>query len=324
MKFSTQSNNVNDVLLVDGITRAGKFLLGKVVSEFENVEFFQSIPILEHIPYIYEHGGISEDSAISLIQSSIDYAVYCQLLGRGLNHRVLDRSSIYHSSDSTLYLKRQFENLNNDDILKLMKKSHKSFLFVTHNILTNINIFLEAYPKLKMIHIVRNPIDLVSSWNNKNYGNINNKDFLTMVPNIEKNDMSIPWWSSKWDDNHIKILGIDFIIKSIKSIIDLTTKTISSLSEEEKKKILIVRYEDLMLNPEIEMEKISSFLEKPINHQVTNITLNEGLPNQNILNKTRDNAASIYEMASKKYRLDLENMEFNYLNSDNYCGLNFS
>jgi hypothetical protein len=318
MKFSTQSNNVDDVLLVDGITRAGKFLLAKVVSEFENVEYFQSLPILEHIPYIYSNAGITGDSAISLIQSSIDYAVYNQFLGRGLNHRALDRSSIYHSSDSIMYLKRQFENLENDDILQLMKRSNKSFLFATHNILTNINIFLEAYPNLKMIHIVRSPVDLVYSWNKKNYGKVNDADFLTMAPNIEKNNFVLPWYCSDWDDKYKKIRGVDFIIKSIKSLIDLTTKTISSLNEEDKKKILIVKYEDLIKNPISEIEKISVFLEKPVNYQVTNILRNEGLPNPNILNKRKEKVDLIYKLSSEEHRLDLEKMEFNYLNADNY------
>ena len=106
MKFSIKTNNVENVLLVDGITRTGKFLLSKIVSEFEDIEFFQSLPVLEHIPYMFGLGGMGGDAAISLIKSTIDYAAYDQFLGRGLNHRVLDRSSIYNSSDSASYLKR--------------------------------------------------------------------------------------------------------------------------------------------------------------------------------------------------------------------------
>ena len=321
MKFSIKTNNVENVLLVDGITRTGKFLLAKIVSEFEDIEFFQSLPALEHIPYMFGLGGMSRDTAISLIKSTIDYAAYDQFLGRGLNHRVLDRSSIYNSSDSASYLKRQFENLESNDILRLMRSNSKSFFFVAHNILANVDIFLDAYPRLKMIYIVRNPVDLVYSWNRKEYGKVNSKDFLTMSPDIEKNGYSVPWYYSNWSDEYKKLGEIDLIVKSIKTILALTAKKISSLSDIEKRKIHIIRYEDLVTNPLNELKKVEVFLGKPINCQVKDILLKEGLPNKSIVDKQEEKSKFIFDLTSEKYTKILKNMELDYLNGDDYCGL---
>ncbi len=97
MNFSIRNNKVENVLLVDGITRTGKFFLAKIVSEFKEIEFFQYLQVLEQVPYIYGIGGMHKDAAIALIKSTVDYGVYNQILGRNLNHRVLDRSSIFNS-----------------------------------------------------------------------------------------------------------------------------------------------------------------------------------------------------------------------------------
>jgi hypothetical protein len=331
VKFSIKTNNVENVLIVDGITRSGKFLLAKIVSEFEDIEFFQYLPVLEHIPYLFGLGGMRRDAAISLIKSTIDYAAYDQFLGRGLNHRALDRSSIYNSSDSASYLKRQLENLESNDILRLMRNNSKSFFFVTHNILANIDIFLDAYPRLNMIYIVRNPVDLVYSWNRKRHGEDNSKDFLgkykdlndhqTMNPDIEKSGHSVPWYYSDWSDEYKKLGETDLIVKTIKTILELTAKKILSLPDIEKQKIHIIRYEDLVTNPLNELKKVEVFLGKPINYQVKDTLLKEGLPNMGIIDKQEEKSKFIFDLTSKKYTKILKNMEREYLNGDDYCGL---
>jgi hypothetical protein len=322
MKFAINTNNVENVILLDGITRTGKFLLSKIVSEFEGVEFFQSIPVLEQIPYIFELGGVTRDAAVSLIKSSIDYASYNQFLGRGLNHRILDRSSIYNTSDSALYLKRQFENLDNKDILRLMRSDSKYFLFVTHNVLANINIFLDAYQDLKVVYIVRNPVDLVYSWNKKGYGKVNSKDFLTMSPDIERKEGSVPWYYNNWDNEYMGLGEIDLVIKSIKTLLMLTAKKFMSLSSIERSKVHILRYEDLLINPLSELKKIEDFFGKPINCKIKSMLLKEGLPNKSMLDKQEEKSNFIYKLTSEKYTRILRNMENNYLSGDDFCGFN--
>ena len=58
MNFINKDTNVENVLLVDGVTRAGKFFLAEILSGFDKVEFFQYLPLLEQIPVIYGMGKI--------------------------------------------------------------------------------------------------------------------------------------------------------------------------------------------------------------------------------------------------------------------------
>ncbi|SVE29509.1 uncharacterized protein METZ01_LOCUS482363, partial [marine metagenome] len=52
IKLSSKKDLYNQVLFLDGVGRAGKFLLGKICSNFERVETFQYVESLEHIPIL--------------------------------------------------------------------------------------------------------------------------------------------------------------------------------------------------------------------------------------------------------------------------------
>jgi hypothetical protein len=321
MNFSIRNSKVENVLLVDGITRTGKFFLAKIVSEFKGIEFFQYLQVLEQVPYIYRLGGMNKDAAIALIKSSVDYGVYNQIVGRNLNHRVLDRSSIYNSINPELYLKRQFENFETDHILQLMRGDDKKFQFVTHNALANVDILLDAYPRLNMIHIIRNPVDLVYSWYRKNYGKINSPNNLSIDPSIEKNGFAVPWYHDNWDDDYHKMGDVDLIIKSIKTLLDLNAKKVSSLSDLAKSKIFIIKYEDLVLNPLFEMKKLSNFLGVSVNAQIKQVLLREGLPNKDVMSNHNKKSKFIYELASDSSVRILNSMERDYNESKTYCNL---
>ena len=59
-----------------GVTRAGKFLLGKLVSGIDTVEHVQHIAILEQLPFLTRLGFVQEEAAISLMRITVDEHAY--------------------------------------------------------------------------------------------------------------------------------------------------------------------------------------------------------------------------------------------------------
>ena len=106
IKFVRKNILVKNLVLIDGLGRAGKFFLGKIVSGFENIEYFQYASIFEQIPYLFKLGALSEDAAICLLQNHIDEYHYYRQLGRNLNLRVDDATSIDNSLEKEIYYKR--------------------------------------------------------------------------------------------------------------------------------------------------------------------------------------------------------------------------
>ena len=110
----TQSDNilflrenllVKNLVLIDGLARAGKFFLGKIVSGFKNMEYFQYSSLLEQIPYLVKLKALREDAGICLLQNHIDEYFYYRQLGRNINLRLDDATSINNSLEKEIYLK---------------------------------------------------------------------------------------------------------------------------------------------------------------------------------------------------------------------------
>ena len=114
--INIRQETLSSPIIVDGIGRSGKFFLGKILCGLENIEYFQYVSVLEHIPYLYRLGFINEDAAISLLQVNADEHFYNMLVGRNINLRFDDGSSVINSLEPELYDKRAKMPVNNDNI----------------------------------------------------------------------------------------------------------------------------------------------------------------------------------------------------------------
>ena len=310
--FFNRPNNVKNILLADGVTRSGKFLLGKVLSGFNGVEFLQYNSALEQIPYIYGSNNIEENAGIALLKSIVDYSVYDRYLGRNLNMRVSDRSSIFNSPIFDEYLKRQYIDKSDTEVVRYMSSSSIRHLFVTHNILANIDILMKAYTDISVIHIVRNPIDLVYSWYKKGYGKINPEGVLRMNPDINIFDTTLPWFAKDWECSFSELSEVDIVIKLIKSIYDCIDNKLNNLSDLERKQILIIKYEDLILNTDKTIRGIGDFLNITYSSKLDEILVREKCPNTSTIDNHDKKSLLVFKQATTKYAEILKSMEKKY------------
>ena len=83
-----------DILLIDGLGRAGKQVVAKLASNFERVEGFQYCAGLEQFPILTFLGHLEPAPAIAFLQLMVDELVYDRMVGRNLNMRASDASSV--------------------------------------------------------------------------------------------------------------------------------------------------------------------------------------------------------------------------------------
>jgi hypothetical protein len=312
MDLYNKVSHVKNVILADGVTRAGKFFLAKFLSEFEQVEFLQYNHVLEQLPYMHGIGKIKEDVAVSMLRSTVDYATYDRSLGRNFNMRTLDRSSILNSPSADKFLKRQRFNKSDIEVRKFMHSESRRHLFVTHNVLANVNIFIKAYPNLSVVHIVRNPVELIFSWTKKGYGKLNSADFFSLNSDIDMDGIRLPWYAKNWSSDYKNLTETDMVIKSLRSLYNYINCELKSLSLKERSKIFIIKYEDLVMNTGDTVKKIENFLKTSASDNLDEILYKENCPNKNIMNNHDEKRAAVFKCASEKYANMLSNMEDNY------------
>ncbi len=308
MRLSKKPPLVEKLLLVEGITRAGKFLLANILNGFEDIEPVQLYGLLEQIPMWANLGLIDKSIAKEILRLEIDTHCYEMLIGRNLNYRKSDKSSIFNIPCCQKYLARSEEK----DIDRIMEKYNKEkpfSFFVMHELMPNIRIYFETFPQLRVVSIKRDPIDLVSSWYKRGAGRRYGIDPKVFKTPFKGKNGSVPWFLPQWNE----LSEIDRIILSIKRLNDMYEASYKSLPTKYKKKILFVLYEDILSSPKDIIKKLEKFLDKKSLPEMKLILKREKLPATEKLELRGKKLEEIKKIASKKYFNILLKLENKYL-----------
>ncbi len=251
---------VEKVVFLDGLSRAGKFLLGKVVSNYKKVDFFQYAEILEHIPVIEHLGLIEPRAALSLFQIQLDLFFYNRVIGRNLNLRQSDGSCVANATQFESIVARQKES---DGIEAVQRFRRQELLpaFLVHECLPHVKFFLQAYPKMQMINIQRHPVDIAHSWFVRGWGSRFGRDPLAFIPVIEMEGRPVPWFAGEWTRSYLSMNEKERVIMSICTLMNLDQEAYNTLDDKNKEQILFVPYEIFVEQPLTVVEKIGAFLE---------------------------------------------------------------
>lgn len=311
IKIGSRAKLVRKLLIVEGITRAGKFLLANLLHGFYGIEPVQYYGLLENIPFLEKFGLIDTETAKEILHCEIDTHCYEMLIGRNLNHRKSDKSSIYNSARPNEYLVRAKEP-DGDDALAKFKGSDSYSFFIAHELMPHIDLYFKTFPKMKIISINRSPSDLVYSWYRRGHGHRWGNDPKVFQIVFKKQHSIIPWFAVDWKEDYYKLSEIDRIIASIKTITQKGQAAYHKLSAEEKKRILFIKYEDIITKPKKVINKISDFLKKKERPEMSSILRREKIPNFIGSNSDLQKKQEILGLASHKWANELEKLEKNY------------
>ena len=146
----------------------------------------------------------------------------------------------------------------------------------------------------------RHPIDMIHSWYLKGYGNNFWENPRVQNLTIKWKQYTLPYYALGWEKEFIEETEMNRIVKMVSHIKTQEAEGFDSLSTKHKKQVLILKFEELVSNPEENLEKICIFL----NSDKTNYT-----PITILKEKER-----FPELLNKKERLKKQN-EINKLSS---------
>jgi len=258
---------VKNLLLLEGHGRSGKFLLGNIVDGFERVEHYQYVSFLEHVSHLQMLGLIQENVAQYLLKLIVDKSAHNMMTGRDLNFRYSDKSSLHKSFDVGRYTERIYAKDSPKEIISNFVKENRLSVFVTHDMMTSLQLFLKTFKGLRVIRLIRHPIDLVHSWYLRKWCMREGKDPTSFQPCFILGNNSVPWHAFHWRNKYLKLPQMDRIIQSLKNLSLIVQKNYQSLTVTQRKKILVINYENLVENTDNVIERIGEFLNSvPLKH----------------------------------------------------------
>jgi len=303
VQLANKPNLVKNILFLSGMGRAGKFLLGKIVSNFQRVEYFKFVSLIEQLPQLHDLKCMDRKSTITFLQLNVDLHIYEMAIGRNLNTRSGDSSSILNAPDFEIYKKRSkktdgmkaVEEFNNSDRLPV---------FLVHEALKYIDLYLDAFPKLSMIEIQRHPIDIVHSWHVRGWGNRqDDKDPLAFSLLIKGPNSAVPIYAAGWEVEYEGMVPVDRVVKSVLSLIKSSQSAYSNL-EGKKEQILFVTYENIFSTPNQVVQQISQFLDTEPSPNIIEFLRSEGVPKEIALKDRQNKFQELKALSGSKDLID--------------------
>lgn len=300
MKIGSRAPLVKNLLLVEGPSRAGKFVLANVITGFRGVEPIQYYDLLEHLPFLEKMGFIEKKAAQELIRATIDTHSFEMLLGRGFNYRKDDLSSIFNHPSYKQYLKRAKQS-DWDAAWKKFQKEKPYSLYVAHELMPNIEIYFEMFPDIKVISLQKSPVDLVNAWLEKHIAGRFGTDPRLMNILLNHKNGPTPWFVNGWQGEYNQLSETDRTIKAVLHIQDMYQKAYKKLRPAWKKKILVLRFEDVLFDTVKTVKKIGKFLKRDTLPGIKKIYKNLILPRPAHLAFREEMIKKIKKTASSKY-----------------------
>jgi hypothetical protein len=263
----------DNIIVITGITRSGKTLLCPIVSSLKNCEQFFFNTVVENILVMQVMKKIDFDAADHIIVKAINEIILDRLLGRNLNTRNSDLTSINSYKNKKIYLKRANSD-SNKNVHKSKELKKNFFPIMFHEALFNLDLIEKTLNKPKIINISRHPVDLITSWLKKKYG----KQFYSKIINGSYT------FNYKSEVLPFFCLGIEKIILRQKTNEDRVIKMVSNLSNifkknflksKNKKNIILIKHDSFVTKPHEHTKHIckkfklkkTSFLNKVLKEQ---------------------------------------------------------
>jgi len=311
-KFVRNNRIAKEVILVDGTPRSGKSLLGQIISSFRRVEIERVEPFLEALPILYTFKKLSKDAAVALLCREIDMKLYDSMISRNVNFRFSDRTGVFNDANTTKYIKRLFKK-EGENVLDRIEKEKPMFQLQTHDMLQKSDLFFDAFGDgLRIIEMVRHPVDLVVSMNSHGYGSDIGKNPLLWELAMKSNKYDIPYYAANWVDEYLNISPLDRIIKIIKNLIKEVKDKYELLSQSKQNQILYIPFEKFVTKPDKYIVQLTKFLDTETTTRTKKAKLKQRIPRKIDITNQEKKYNFIREKASSEYISILDELIHEY------------
>lgn len=255
IKTSRDNEMFHKVVIVDGQAGCGKTMLSPIISSFKKVELLTYMFEIEFILRLYKLKKIKKDSVVSMIKVFTDHKLYQTMMGREVNFRFSDISSVHNYSDPKIYLKR-IKDKGDENVPNIISSTKPILNFTSHDLLEHIDSLFEAYgKKLFFIEVVRHPLYMIiqQSLNMKNLINSSRDvDVYYKYKNIE-----YPHLAYGWEDVFNVINPVEKAIHMMNinsKINNIKRKKIAK--SKFRNNLLTIPFEHFVKNPKFFLKKI--------------------------------------------------------------------
>ena len=272
----------NDIIFVDGLWGSGKSLLVPIIASLRGV---QRVQIIEHLDYplqLFSIKHLGFEEACTLSRYSIDILSYNTQIGRGINLRWNDWSSLNLNTSGFKYIRRLFSK-DGDEAMQRLDKSSNALLLMPHYILPSLDVLRSTLgSRLKYMFVLRHPLFVFHHWHTYFQRYLSKREFTL---SIDHSGIKVPWFCAGHLPEDIGDFGsetrtITLLTAAYRGLL-LTLNTLLAVKRvEDSKDILVVDFEKICYDTELVLKQVSNFTGRVYGNSLRKTLEIERLPRQ--------------------------------------------
>ena len=256
--ISRKAHLAEKIVFVDGLPGCGKTLFSTLIASMDRVELLGYAYEVQHICALYYLDKIPIDAAKAMVSIQTDLKIYNTMMGRDVNFRPTDLSSVFKNHNPSRYLQRLF-GPGDEKVPEMIQQENPILNLAVHNLLSYSEPIWQALrDRCVFIEIVRHPLYMVRQQA------LNMSQLLGDVRNFEVNyahkGFDLPYYIHGWEKDYLNSNSLERTIYLIDKLTHRTNIARKKLKEEYQAKIITIPFELFVLNPEPWMQKIADVL----------------------------------------------------------------
>lgn len=211
---------------------------------------------VEHIVSGLHVGAIEREFAEKMLFSILNERLYDISLARNVNFREQELSSASWPEFVEDYRLRLCEK-DGDENIERIRKRKPIYCVVSHEIFMELAWFRNLAENLNVVELIRNPLEVVLSWEKKDWGSRYISDQRSWRMVIEHKGYSLPWYLK--ETPHAWRPNISDLERIALTVAFLTKKQIEKVSLQNDIKVFFTQ--DIFAEPEKTIMALADWLE---------------------------------------------------------------
>lgn len=311
MEVKKFSHFRNDVIFVDGLWGTGKSLLYPIISGMDRVEKAKAEHLYEYVCILQHLDKISPDATSWMLNTYADLSQYNNLIGREVNLRWRDDSGFGNNPNSLRYVRRLFGG-EGDSKISDINGNNLALNVMSHMLLLVAPPIFEAYgERVKIVEVVRHPLYIVSHWHSYLQRFDSPREFTV---SLNYKGIKIPWFAADWEEEFSELNTMDRALISISKLYEWLDRAIQT-GIEEGRKVLILTFESLVMDPHESLQKLSSFMGRSHHPRLSRILRHQKVPRKTI-SQGRGHAGYGWSKGSGTSELEFYKRSMDFVSSE--------
>ena len=275
-KIVRQKQLTKKIVIVDGQAGCGKTMLSPIIASFQRVELLSYAFEIEFICRLFHLKKIDSDAAIAMVRMLADHKLYQTMMGRDVNFRYSDLSSVFQDANPWRYFKRIFQK--GDMVIPERIKNERPILnLTTHDLLSMSDPVLSGLGETVLfIEVVRHPLYMVKQLQLNMERLVNNIRDIQI--NIEYQGRQLPYFAYGWEEHFLKANTMEKAVYCIEKSTRASNEKRKIWEKIDRLSILTIPFEKFVLDPWPYLKKIEKKLETQIGSRTNKIMKKQNVP----------------------------------------------